>query len=127
MNKCKISDLEKMTFDKHIKPYRFYADGIDEKIDNWSDLCLIFVKWLNRNGLLPLGKLPVPNYAGRGKDFINMKPQHTRQEMNGYWKNIGPYYIDTKYNADAHVRNILSTLRHLGIIDPQLQLSFHVD
>ncbi|MFH1019421.1 MAG: hypothetical protein V1782_02250 [Pseudomonadota bacterium] len=127
MNKCTIADLRKMPFDKHIKPYSFHVGGIETKVDNWNHLCLVFVQWLNQNGFLTIEKLPVPNHAGRGKYFINIKPQHKIREMDGYWQNVGPYYIDTKYNADAHIKNILSTLRHVGVASPQFQISFHAD
>lgn len=127
MNKCTVADLKKMTFDKHIKPYKFHAGGIDTPVDDWTHLCLVFVRWLIQNGFITIEKLPVQNHAKRGKYFINTKPQHKIQEMDGYWQNVGPYHIDTKYNADAHIKNILSTLRCLSVASPQFKISFHTD
>lgn len=127
MNKCTVADLRKMTFDKHIKPYKFHSGGIDTAVDDWSHLCLVFVRWLIQNGFITIEKLPVQNHARRGKYFINTKPQHKIQEMDGYWQNVGPYHIDTKYNANAHIKNVLSTLRYLGVASPQFQISFHTD
>lgn len=127
MNKCTISDIRKMSFDKHVKPYKFHTDGIDSPVDDWSHLCVVFVKWLIQRGLLQCEQLPVQNHARRGKYFINTKPQHKIQEMDGLWQSVGPYYIDTKYNADAHIKNILATVRHLGIGNPQFKISFRAD
>ncbi|HCC54541.1 MAG TPA: hypothetical protein DEQ20_06400 [Desulfobulbaceae bacterium] len=130
MKKCTVADLRSMTFGKHDKPNRFYSDEQDirgKKVDNWSHLSRIFVQWLIDNHLIAIEKLPVPDHRGHGKDFINIKEQHEIQERGGVWKKVGPYYVDTKYNADDHIQNILSTLEYLGIANPKFQISFNPD
>jgi len=124
MNKCSIDSFRKMTFDKNIKPYRFHADGIDITVQDWTELSMAFVRWLIEKGHLKPDMLPVHNHAKRGKYFINSKPQHKIQEKDACWKLIGSYYVDTKYNADSHIKNILAALKQLGILSPQIQVSF---
>lgn len=127
MNKCTVADLRQMTFDKHIKPYKFHANGCETPVEDWSHLCLVFVKWLIGSGHLTSNRLPVPNHARRGKYFINSKPQHKIQEKDGYWQKVGEYHIDTKYNAECHIKNLITTLSHLGVLNPQFQISFYAD
>lgn len=127
MTKCSVDTLRKMTFNKNIKPYKFHADGIDTPVEDWTQLCLVFVKWLIQKGYISVEKLPVHNHAKRGKYFINSKPQHQLQEKDACWQTIGPYCIDTKYNAESHVKNILFALKHLGVVNPQFQISFRAD
>lgn len=130
MKKCAVAELRSMTFGKHDKPNRFYSDEQDvrgKKVGNWSHLSCIFVQWLIDNHLISIEKLPVPDHRGHGKDFINIRDQHEVQERGGVWKKVGPYYVDTKYNADDHIKNILSSLLHLGIANPQFRISFNPD
>lgn len=127
MNKCSVDSLRKMTFNKNIKPYKFHADGIDISVQDWTELSIVFVKWLIQKGYLKVEKLPVHNHARRGKYFINSKPQHQLQEKDACWQSVGPYYVDTKYNAQSHVNNLLSTLKQLNVVIPQFQISFRAD
>lgn len=129
MKKCTVAELKNMTFGKHIKPDRFYADEHDisgKKVDSWSHLSRVFVQWLIENHFISFEKLPVPDHRGHGKDFINITDQHEIRTRDG-WKKVGPYYVATKYNADDHIKNILSTLRYFGAASPQFQISFHFD
>lgn len=126
--KCTVVELRVVAFGKHDKPYRFYADPHDttgKKVNNWSHLCCVFVEWLKYNHFISPEKLPVPDHRGCGKDFINDTDQHENPHRGGSWKKVGPYYVDTKYNADDHMKNMLSTLRHLGVANPQFLISFH--
>lgn len=130
MQKYTVSELRNMTFGKYLKPYRFYADTKDingKKVDNWSHLSCVFVQWLIDNHLISREKIPVPDHRGLGKDFINIKDQHEIQERGGRWKIVGPFYVDIKYRADDHIKNILSTLKHLGVRNPPFQISFYHD
>lgn len=126
MKKHTVADLRSMTFGKHDKPYRFFTSEQDMhgvKIDNWSHLSCVFVRWLIDKGLITIDNVPVPDHRGHGKDFINNKDSHEVQERGGAWKKVGPFYVDTKYNADDHIKNILSTLRYLGVTNPQFLIS----
>lgn len=130
MKKFTVAELKYKTFGKHDKPNRFYSDKQDmigKKVDNWSHLSCLFVQWLIDNHFISLGEIPVPDHRGHGKDFINIKDEHEVKERGGNWKKVGPYYVDIKYNADDHIRNILSTLRYLGIESPRFQISFYPD
>ena len=124
MECCTVQELKNMVFDKTIRPIRF-IDGTSEiLVDDWTNLALEFVSWLIRKGHLTKEKLPVPNHANRGKYFINSTPQHKYPEKDGLWHHIGEFHIDTKYNAQAHINNIISTLNYLGVYGPDIKITF---
>lgn len=127
MEPCTVADLRKMEFDKNIQPIAFWDGALQIAVDDWTDLSLRFVHWLIQNNHLSTGTLPVDNHARCGKYFINGRAVHKHAEKDGLWKQVGPYYVDTKYNAGAHIKNILSTLDQLGVTDPHFSISFNVD
>lgn len=122
-----VDKLRQMSFDKHSKPYQFHHDLTAEPVDNWTDLSVKFVKWLTQNQFLTSKKLPVPNNAKRGKYFINDKPVHKDPQMNGEWKKVNGFFVDTKYNADAHIKNILCALQYLSVPHELLGISIHYE
>jgi type I restriction and modification enzyme subunit R-like protein len=79
-----------------------------------ADLSEKFVKWLQENGHLPSHQLPIPDYAGKSKYFVNLKREHSGAQK-GTWRAVGDMFVDTGYNADRHVRNILAALHYLGL------------
>lgn len=124
MNRCSIEKIKKMTFDKHISPREFYDGDTITTVSDWTELSIVFVQWLLKHKHLTPEKLPIPNHAERGKYLINNKPAHEHPEKDGEWREVGEYYIDTKYNAEAHIKNILSTLHFLNINSPNIHISF---
>jgi len=125
MNKCSIEEIKEMTFDKHISSREFYDGEAVTPVSDWTELSIIFTNWLLKYKYLTPDKLPIPNHAGKGKYLINNKPNHEYPEKDGEWKKIGEYHIDTKYNADSHIKNMLSTLQRLGVNKPNIYISFH--
>ena len=124
MEDCTVQELKSMVFDKTIRPRKFFDGASEIPVNDWTDLALEFVNWLIRKGYLTKEKLPVPNYANRGKYFINSTPQHKYPEKDAFWHHIGEYHIDTKYNAQSHINNIISTLDHLGVYGPKIKITF---
>lgn len=45
-------------------------------------------------------------------------------DKNGEWKRVGVYYIDTKYNAEAHIKNMIEALQVLNVKNPDFHVSF---
>ena len=124
MENCTVNDMRRMAFDKRIRPLKF-VDGTSEiRVSDWAELSLIFVNWLIQKGHLTKVNLPIPNHANRGKYFINSEPFHKYPEKDGDWHHIGSFHIDTKYNAQAHVNNIISTLSYLGVHSPSFRITF---
>ena len=124
MENCTVGDLGRMAFDKTIKPLIFF-DGISGiSVADWTELSLAFVNWLILNGHLKKEKLPIPNYANRGKYFINSNPCHEYPKKDGSWHRIGGFHIDTKYNAQDHIKNIISTVNFLGVYHPKFRITF---
>jgi hypothetical protein len=116
-------DLKSQIFDNHTSPCKFHGGGIQANVSSWSDLSTVFLRWLLEQGHLCVHKLPVPNHADHGKYLINSQPHH-KHPHDGNWKKIGAYYVDTKYNADAHRKNMLAALKFLDISDPDFRVSF---
>lgn len=129
MENCTVAELKKMVsdkvFDKTIKPYEFTSGDSRVAVSDWTDLAVAFVGWLIEKGHLSEENLPIHNHAKRGKYYINSTPVHKYPEKDGYWHHVGNYHIDTKYNAEHHVKNILSTLNQLGVYSPDIKFSFH--
>ena len=126
MENCSVSELRKIDFDKSIRPQKFIDGNIETSVSDWTELSIIFVEWLIQNGYLDKTKLPVPNHANRGKYYINSEPIHEIPEKDGVWHRVGEFYIDTKYNAQAHVKNILSTIEFLIVEKPDFKISFQL-
>lgn len=124
MENCRVDDMKRMAFDKKIKPVKFVDDSLEIPVSDWAALSLTFVNWLIQKGHLTKGNLPIPNHANRGKYFINSEPFHKYRKKDGDWHNVGSFHIDTKYNAQAHVNNIISTLRFLRVHSPSFRITF---
>lgn len=108
-----------MTFDESIRPRAFFDRAIEIAVDDWADLDQMVVSWLVREGHLKKAHLPIKNYARRKKYFIDAMPH-----PYGDWHKVGDFYVDTKYNAQSHINNLLSTLEHIGLKDPHFYLAF---
>ena len=128
MRNCTVGELRQMVsdkvFNKDIKPTAFKSNGAPVKLSNWVDLSKEFVKWLRISGALNDSKLPILNYAARDKFFINRVPSHGGSGRNGSWIEVSGVHVDTKYNAESHVKNILTALDQLGIYNPNIEISF---
>jgi hypothetical protein len=100
------------------KPVMLEIEGEAIPVRKWADLCEKFVCWLVDKGHLTTKHLPLQNHAGGVKYFINTKPEHfdPSKDASGFHLVAG-LYVDTKYNAPAHVKNLLAALEQLGLED----------
>jgi hypothetical protein len=121
---CTVADLADMKFDKTVQPRAFFDRALEIAVADWADLDKRLVAWLAREGHLANANLPIHNYAKRGKYFINDKARHSQPNFGGNWQRVGHFYVDTKYNATSHVKNLLSTLEQLDLRDPHFYLAF---
>ena len=119
-----LSELKNMHLGKEYKPRALIIRNQIIEVSNWTDLSIKFVEWLIKNDLLNKSKLPIYNYSETNKYFINYAPQHKIAEKDGQWNSVANFYVDTKYNADCHKKNIVHTLKHLGIFDADIKISF---
>lgn len=104
------------------RPTMIEIDGEVERVSTWAQLCDVFVKWLLDHQKLPSHRVPIYNAAGRGKYFINTKPEHADSTKKANWRKVGDVFVDTKYNGDAHIRNLISTLENLGLEDLSVKI-----
>jgi len=124
MENCSVSKLKKIEFDASIKPRKFSCGSTETYVSNWIELNIVFVEWLTQQGYLDKSKLPVPNHSKRGKYYINIEKKHKISERDGDWRRVGEFYVDTKYNAKEHVKNILSTIEFLMVENADFTISF---
>jgi len=124
---CTVADLPHMTFDDTVKPRAFFDRALEIAVRDWADLDQLLVEWLVREGHLTKSKLPIHDHAGRGKYFINNTPHHGKSGAKGNWHNVRDFYVDTKYNAKSHIKNLLTTLEQLGVRDPHFYLAFRTN
>ena len=121
---CTVADLAQMDFDDTVHPRAFFDRALEVAVDDWATLDRQLVAWLSREGHLSVVRLPIHNHAKRGKYFINDKPQHSRPDFDGDWHKVGDYFVDTKYNAQSHIKNLLSALEQLDVRNPHFYLAF---
>lgn len=120
LNELKLLDLGIRT-----RPYQLNIDGEIIYVDDWTDLCIQFVERLIEKDFLTSSSIPIFNHSSkREKYFVNTEPKHFFPERDGEWKQVGSFFIDTKYNAEAHVKNIVSALYHLNIQNIDFGISF---
>jgi len=108
------------------KPSKIVINTKEYDTKNWTDLCIKFVLFLIENNYLTESNLPIYTYSENKKYFINKEAKHENPERDGKWVKVGNLFIDVKYNANNHVKNILKTLNFLNIkndIDIKIKLS----
>lgn len=108
------------------KPSKIVIDTKEYDTKDWTDLCKKFVLFLIEDNYLTESNLPIYTYSGKDKYFISKEAKHKNPERNGKWVKVGNLFIDVKYNASSHVKNILNTLDFLNIqndIDIKIKLS----
>ena len=91
--------------------------GEEIPVKNWKEVSSEFVRWLVEKEHITDRRLPILNSAGRDKYFVNSEPDHmdSRKDKDGFMKVSSGIYVDIKYNASAHVKNLVSTLDQLGL------------
>lgn len=120
-----LSELKNMHLSKEYRPESLTIQGNTINVSNWTDLSIKFVEWLIKSNYLTKDKLPIYNYSESDKYFINSVPQHKIAEKDGQWNAVmDNFHVDTKYNAECHKKNMIQTLKHLGIFDVDIKLSF---
>ena len=69
-------------------------------------------------------QLPIYTHDKKEKYFINTEPKHSISHLNGGFKEIrSGIFVDTKYNADRNVLNLIHLLRHLGSNPKKIKVS----
>lgn len=120
-----LSELENQILDRECKPSEIIIENQTISVSDWTDLSKNFVEWLIREGTLNKSNLPIYSYSNREeKYFINITPKHKIPERDGQWQRVGEFFIDTKYNADGHKKNILHALTVLQISNIDIKISF---
>jgi len=108
------------------KPSKIVINTKEYDTKDWTDLCKKFVLFLLEDNYLTESNLPIYTYSGKDKYFIAKEAKHENPERDGKWVKVGNLFIDVKYNASSHVKNILKTLDSLNIkndIDIKIKLS----
>ena len=120
-----LDELDRVELGKDTRPDRFQLENQVLNVSSWVEVCERFVGWLISKGYLTPSKCPVPTGSERmDKYFINTKAVHRIAEKDGSWKEIGQFFVDVKYNALYHAKNIQKSLHHLGVRDSNIRISF---
>lgn len=122
-----LKEIGLINLGKDTNPVRFRFDGEEFVVNSWTDLCLDLIKNMLEKGYLKPSHLPIHSYSSRmEKYFINDKPKHKYPEKDAAWKQIGlkPVYVDVKYSADAHFKNISHLFKHLQLGDIDFGIAF---
>ena len=120
-----IQELENMYLGKEVRPAALEIENDRFEVKNWTELICKFVEWLINNNKLRSSHLPLLNHAERDKFFINNRSEHKDPRKDAQWQSVGSYFVDTKYNAEAHKKNIVHTLYQLDLRNVlNLRISF---
>ena len=119
-----LGELKSMDLGKDTRPEKLRIGTSEYLVNNWTELCVDFVKYLVDKAFLTVRKSPIYNHADVDKYFINTEPAHKNISRDAEWKSVGPFFVDTKYNAEAHKRNIIHTLECLNVKEMDLAISF---
>jgi len=121
-DKLTLQQLDKMAIGG-IKPSKIEINGQEKDVKDWTDLSVSFVQYLIKNGYINRDNVPILNSAKRDKYFINITKEHMNPAKDGAWQEIDGYYIDTKYTASRHIKNMLHTLETLNIKNLSILIS----
>lgn len=116
-----LAELQNMDLGNK-KPYKLKIEKSEYSVRSWTELCECFVQWLDDNSYLSADKVPIFNHAERDKYFVNLEPKHKYAERNAQWRQVGVYYVDTKYAANIHIKNVITALKQLGIRNIDLKI-----
>jgi len=120
-----VKEISLIELGKDTRPKKLYIEGEIFQVSNWTELQIAFVNWLISNNKLTRDRLPIFSYSSREeKFFINTEPKHRFSDKDAKWEQVGPFFVDTKYNASAHFRNIVSTLTTLNLNNIDLRIAF---
>ena len=98
------------------KPKRLKINEEEFEVSSWAEADLKFITYLVRKGILTERDLPI--HASDKKYFVNSIAQHSSPDFNGKWEQVeDKFWVDVKYNAPSHIRNMLNTLEKLGVKD----------
>jgi hypothetical protein len=123
-NYISLADLKSVPLGKEHRPVIIMVDGIENNVSNWTQLINVFVHWLVVNKYLKQSDLPVLAYAQRDKYFLNREPQHQTPGRNGAWNEVMGVFVDGKYNADGHKKNMLYCLEMLSVSADLVKIKF---
>ena len=119
-----LDELEKMHLGDDKTPSNLEIRGQQFTVKSWHDLIGRFVNWLIMNNLLNFKNIPILDHTQTDKYFINTQPRHKALDKEGKWDRVGPFYVDTKYDAEGHKKNIIHTLHHLGVKGARIKITF---
>lgn len=120
-----FQELKTMEFDKRHRPQIMLFGNQRFSVNDWSDLWVQLLNHLVKTNKLNENHLPIFSHSSRQEKYlINIVPKHYHPEKNGNWKKVGNFYVDVKYRADAHFKNLVHLFEHLGIPNNDLAISF---
>jgi hypothetical protein len=121
-NKFTLEKLDEMAIG-NVKPNKIEINGQTKDVKDWTELSVFFVKYLIQKGYINRNNVPILNSAQRDKYFINIGKKHMNPAKDGAWQEIDGYYVDTKYSASRHIKNMLHTLKYLNIKNLSILIS----
>lgn len=108
----------------YTKPQEIQIEGERYTVESWAKLTIKFVEWLNEKNLITKDEMPIYNHSKlEDKYFINSENQHKDSEKDAIWEPVGQFFVDIKYEADKHIRNIAKALEQL-YINPNIEITF---
>lgn len=116
-------NLEKLkTYDlKGFKPEIMSFQGHKYDTESWTNALLRLVEVIMYQGLFSKNDLPIYNYTENTKYLINTQAKQ-KNDKNGKFIKVGNIYVDTKYDANMHLKNISYLFSFLKIKNPQFSL-----
>jgi hypothetical protein len=96
--------------------------------DSWSSLCVDLLAFLYQSGALKDKHIPMYTYNEKDKYFINKEPVHSIRHLDSNFKPVPntPLFVDVKYRADYHVKNLLYMFNKLKLNAGAIEFKFRL-
>lgn len=117
-----LTELSRETLGKDHKPKALVFNDKIIPVSDWTELTVKVIEWLSQSDRLTAANLPLLNHT-KTKYFINATPEQ-KDHKGARWKKAGRFFVDVKYNADDHVKNIMHTLAELHCANVEIRISF---
>ena len=96
------------------KPLSYSVNGLTKSVGSWATLTENVVKSLVVNGDLRKDDLPITVPGRSHKEYVNASGEPLAGTDGKFNKVVDGVYVDIKYNAWCHIKNIKFILDKLG-------------
>lgn len=108
------------------KPIAYSVNGVEKRADSWASLTENIIESLFVNRDFSKDDLPITVPGRSQKEYINASGEPAIGTDGKFNKVVDGVYVDIKYNAWSHIKNLKFILENLGVYGKyNLKISLH--